>query len=346
MNHTFAALNSHEQRFKEIFLAHPGLHPELPRSLSELDQISKAQPEYRILREERGGFFPDSAHFSERIFAQHNDVAVTLHERYSPCFIHSHDYFEIAYVLTGSCTNHIAGKSVTQKAGDLCVISLYTPHAVSVFSDNTILMNLLIRSSTFEQTFFGSLTQRDVLSSFFSRALYTPDNRSYLLFETGKDDEIRRLMLRLYDEFHENRKYADRMLRALVSMLFTELLRSHEHSLTVPNPSGNSSDSNIMFILNYILAHYQTLSLSKLSAFFNYSERQMTRILKDYTGKSFTAVIQEIRLQRACELLRNPQIPVADIAAHVGYSNVSYFYHIFKTQNGMTPAAYRERFRY
>lgn len=342
MQHTFTTLSDHERRFRDIYLSHPDLHPEQPRSLEELDRLSTDLPEYRRLREEHGGRFPESANFSEHIFARQDDVLITLHERYSPCLIHSHDYFEISYVLAGSCTNYLAGKAVTQNTGDLCVISLHTPHAVSAFSDDAVLMNLLIRASTFEQTFFGSLTERDVLSSFFSRALYTPDNRSYLLFETGDDDEIRSLMLRLYDESHERKKYADRMLRALVSMLFTGLLRSHEQHLTIPNPSGNSNDSNIMFILNYMFAHYQTLSLKELSAFFNYSERQMTRILKDYTGQSFTAMIQDIRLQQACRLLQNPDIPISDIAAHVGYSNVSYFYTIFKKQYGMTPAEYRE----
>ncbi len=347
MNHAFDALTDDEQFFKEIYLAHRSLHPELPHTLAELDRLTNRVPEYRQLRRKRQHSFPESDVFSERTFARCDDIVVLLHERYSPCFIHTHDYFELSYVLAGSCTNHIAGETITQKTGDLSIISLHTPHAVSVFSDDTVLMNLLIRSSTFEQTFFGSLTQRDVLSSFFARALYTPDHHSYLLFQTGEDADVRRLMLQLFDEYRENKTYADRMLRALVTMLFATLLRSHEHNLTVPNPTGSDSDPNIMFILNYILAHYQTLSLHELASFFHYSERQLTRILKDYTGKSFTAVIQEIRLQRACELLCNPDLPIAEIAAHVGYSNVSYFYRIFKNRHHMSPADYRrEHARY
>ncbi|MBC5625842.1 helix-turn-helix domain-containing protein [Clostridium sp. NSJ-49] len=56
----------------------------------------------------------------------------------------------------------------------------------------------------------------------------------------------------------------------------------------------------------------------------------MSRILKDYIGKSFINIIQDIKTQKACELLRNADISINNIIDIVGYSNTSHFYRVFK----------------
>ena len=98
--------------------------------------------------------------------------------------------------------------------------------------------------------------------------------------------------------------------------------------MIVPNPAGKKQEKNIIFILKYIELHYATLTLPKLSAFFNYSERQLTRILKNYTGKTFSTLIQDIRLSRAAELLKQPTLPVTTVMEEIGYSNITHFYKI------------------
>ena len=64
-----------------------------------------------------------------------------------------------------------------------------------------------------------------------------------------------------------------------------------DHSLQIPEilfrPLMKHGRKNIIFILKYIELHYATLTLPELASFFNYSERQMTRILKNYTGQTF-----------------------------------------------------------
>jgi len=50
-----------------------------------------------------------------------------------------------------------------------------------------------------------------------------------------------------------------------------------------------------------------------------------------------------IRLQRAQELLIRTPMSVADVAAAVGYSNVSHFRRMFRNQVGELPFALRQR---
>lgn len=333
-------LNENEKIFKEMYLNHPELLLDQPRKLDELTKITARLQEKKELAK-LSHLPPDSSAFPDKFFSDKWDVLSNRHDRYSPCFLHEHDFFEIAYVVQGSCTNYMPEQTLHMKTGDFCLMPLHTPHAISVFDDSTIVINIMLRAHTFKQAFFGLLSQKDVISSFFSRALYTQNTDSYLLFRTGSDQTISELVLKIYHEVTNNRNYSDRMRNVLVTELFILLLRHHQQNLSVSNPVGHDMDHNIMFIMNYMMNNYNTLSLKSLSSFFGYSERQMTRILKDYTGKSFTIIIQDIRIQQACELLRNTEIPVGEVAETIGYSNLSHFYSIFKKVHGVTPAQYR-----
>ncbi|MEN8079233.1 AraC family transcriptional regulator [Clostridioides difficile] len=278
---------------------------------------------------------------NETLFPKENDVIISKHLRYSPCFIHSHSFFEIIFVLNGFCTNELENYSVNLKKGDVCIMAPNTSHAISIFTDDCLVLNLLIRSSTFEKSFFEIIKSNDILSSFFSHSLYSNKSESYLLFTNQNDPQIINLALEMYEEFNNNLKYSDRMLRSMMSSFFIKLLRSDSNNIIVPNPIGSHTDKNVMHILNYILSNYKEISLSELSIKFNYSERQMSRILKEYTGKTFINIIQDIKLQNACDLLKNPDISINKIIDTIGYSNSTHFYKIFKKAYGVTPIDYR-----
>ena len=55
----------------------------------------------------------------------------------------------------------------------------------------------------------------------------------------------------------------------------------------------------------------------------------------------FINIIQDIKLQNACALLKNPDISINKIIDSVGYSNSTHFYKIFKKSYGVTPIDYR-----
>lgn len=73
----------------------------------------------------------------------------------------------------------------------------------------------------------------------------------------------------------------------------------------------------------------------------------------DYIGRLFKAskaisiaeYINRVRIEKAKELLSNSNKPINDIMDEIGFQNNSYFYILFKKQNGITPAEYRQRSR-
>jgi AraC-like DNA-binding protein/mannose-6-phosphate isomerase-like protein (cupin superfamily) len=71
------------------------------------------------------------------------------------------------------------------------------------------------------------------------------------------------------------------------------------------------------------------------------SPAHLSRMLKAHTGKTPTEYINELRLQRASMLLTTTSREIIDIAADCGFENLSYFYRLFRAYFGKTPRAFR-----
>ncbi|HAD12732.1 MAG TPA: hypothetical protein DCF33_09875 [Saprospirales bacterium] len=71
------------------------------------------------------------------------------------------------------------------------------------------------------------------------------------------------------------------------------------------------------------------------------SQSQLHRKLTAVTGHSPNYFIRLIRTQKACELLKTTDQPIAHIAASCGFSDSSYFGKVFKQEMGMTPMEWR-----
>ncbi len=81
-------------------------------------------------------------------------------------------------------------------------------------------------------------------------------------------------------------------------------------------------------------------SLDEAAKVLGFSPRTLKRRLDD-EGTSFSAIVDELRRQRALILLRSPAMSVDDVADRVGYSDIANFTRAFRRWTGMTPTAYR-----
>lgn len=71
-------------------------------------------------------------------------------------------------------------------------------------------------------------------------------------------------------------------------------------------------------------------------------------LLVEETGRTFSRLVLEKRLERAAALLRDPHWQhrrIADIAAEAGFSDLSHFSRAFRRAYGETPSALREATR-
>ena len=74
------------------------------------------------------------------------------------------------------------------------------------------------------------------------------------------------------------------------------------------------------------------------------SPSHLAELLHERTGRSFTELVREARVGRACELLRGTELSMAEIAAECGFCDQSYFTHVFQKLKNETPKQYRDGF--
>ena len=98
-----------------------------------------------------------------------------------------------------------------------------------------------------------------------------------------------------------------------------------------------------MKVLSYVESHYADGSLTELAQQLHYDLYTLSREIKRSTGKTYTQLVQEKRLAQAAFLLKNTEKNVSDIAAVVGYENVSFFHRIFLKNYGVSPKQYRDK---
>ena len=75
------------------------------------------------------------------------------------------------------------------------------------------------------------------------------------------------------------------------------------------------------------------------------SHSQVHRKLSALTGCSAVKFIRFVRLNRAKELLRDPELNITAVSFDSGFVNPSYFSKVFKQAFGVTPQEWREQHR-
>lgn len=83
-------------------------------------------------------------------------------------------------------------------------------------------------------------------------------------------------------------------------------------------------------------------SLTELETHYKVSRFRIAHEFTAAFGKSPIAYLNDLRLQKACELLTCSNDRIGEISTAVGFENVNHFINLFRRQYGMTPGAYRK----
>ncbi|MBO1580302.1 helix-turn-helix domain-containing protein [Bacillus sp. XF8] len=95
--------------------------------------------------------------------------------------------------------------------------------------------------------------------------------------------------------------------------------------------------------IQYIHEHYhENITVQKLAQLEHYNRSYYSDWFLKETGKSPSAYIQEVRLNKAKELLRNTNLPILHIAIQVGLEHQSSLTRLFQKYEGITPSQYRK----
>jgi AraC family transcriptional regulator len=110
-----------------------------------------------------------------------------------------------------------------------------------------------------------------------------------------------------------------------------------------PRPRERLPRSKLQAVVRYVEEHLDTeLTLDDLAAVAHLSPYHFARLFRNSTGLPPRQYVIARRVERAKELLRDGDgMPLADVAAEVGFANQSHFTRHFKRLVGVTPGHFR-----
>lgn len=283
---------------------------------------------------------PESAYFREG-----THIVLWRHHRYSPINWHGHEFFELVYVWQGRCDQYIEEQKIPMQQGDLCILPPNLLHTTHTDEEDSIVINILIRTTTFNQTFINLLSDYEILSRFFLCSLYEKKQNSYLYFRCGYDPFLQKLVRDMYEEYYRDDPYSPQILHGYISILLGTLLRSHGNNVYHTLPASNTGIS-VSEVLFFIAEHIQDITLKQMADHFGYNESYISLLIKEITGRNFRDLVREQRSREASRLLSNSHLTLSEIMDRVGYHDPSHFYKAFRSTFGVTPNQYRSQHRH
>lgn len=255
--------------------------------------------------------------------------------------VHWHDNVELISVRKGSGTIELDFSSFPLHTGDLVLIRPGQLHAIKPAENESMeYENIMLTSSFFmsyqldacaQEYFIPFLEGRYILPSLYDKNhfCYTP------LMECISN----------MDALCKTKEFAWEVgVKSYMFQFFYVLFSRHPFALE--KPSDAKKYTALKQILSYVDKHYQTpLCISDMANVMGYSESHFMRFFKQQTNMTFISYLNDYRLAKAAESLRNTSDSILEIAGNCGYENLSLFNRQFKRKYQMTPSAFRELYR-
>lgn len=101
---------------------------------------------------------------------------------------------------------------------------------------------------------------------------------------------------------------------------------------------------NVAELMRYIHFNYaKIITLDDLSSLAQVNKTTLIQIFKEVYGTTPIRYINQIRMQKAKELLVNTDISVGEIAELIGFQSIHYFSRYFRQKENCSPVEYRVR---
>lgn len=319
------------------------------RKYRELQNDGRNSEEiYRILKNEFEGtnlnslwlpeIYPELAKEKcrEMVMVFEENIITAKHIRFHPHFTHTHQFFEMIYVLEGTCTNIVGNSEIVMEENSLCIIPPLSAHSIGVFEGCTI-ANILFKPAALDKDFECVLSGGSPVAGLLSGKI--PGNSCLFLPRTEKDGlsgTIENLILEGFS--NDSMRYSMKKALLLSLMISLSRLGSTEYVLY-------EDDCSVSGIINEIRAYIEknisSVNLSDAAENFHYSSPYLSKLVHKNAGVPFNALVRDMKMAMACELLTAGTMGISEISAYLGYETPAYFTRIFKKYTGMSPRAYK-----
>lgn len=241
---------------------------------------------------------------------------------------HSHEMFEIIFILSGECTLTIDDKIYHLKAEDILIIENFLQHELK--SSDCVYASLQLDQTRLENSF-----PTPMHPSFECNSLKPGKEKAY--------EQLRQLIA----EFIKNN--ADKPLGyeiknwiyiyEVLEILFLNFRIERSESLDKKN---HRYAERVYEISKIIKEHYtEDLTLAALADKMHLSVPYLSKFFMEHFGVNYLTYLTHLRVKNAEYELLNTKKTIETIAADCGFPNGNAFTAAFKKEYNMLPSAFR-----
>ena len=239
----------------------------------------------------------------------------------------------------GSIRQRIDGEELILREGELLLMNQDTVQEIWPAGKEDIAVNFIILPEFFDRTLQIMGDEENQLRDFIVGCLTGKDQTiRYLHFQVSDVLPIQNLVENLVWTILHRQPNRRSIHQVTMGLLFLQLMNYTER---IQVGEEHREQGGLLAVYRYIEEHYRNGQLGDLAGEPHYDVCNMSRMIHRMTGRTYTELLQEKRLQQAAFLLETTRLPVTDIADAVGYENMSYFHRIFRKKYGSSPKEYR-----
>ena len=284
----------------------------------------------------------------------------------------SHETHELLFLRDGEAEMKIAGRNVILMKGDTIIIRPHMKHKMRVTSKQADILSLYFGFTPEVQNNYenkdpnpskinpdgtvraGPLSPlprlaQTSLESFMQFATEGEESRAkdaYINVSGSYKQDVIQVTERIIEEKKDPDNYGHELMMELLTvelmLILSRFIQSEwEEYLRVKN--GKAKEL-VDIAKKYMDVNYDRgITVNDAASYVFLSQGYFTRAFKDNVGISPMNYLMNVRIDKACEMLRNPDIKVSAIATAVGFSSAQRFNVAFKKHKGITPMDYRKQ---
>ena len=243
---------------------------------------------------------------------------------------HFHDCHQIILILRGQAEFCINGNRHPAQAGDIAIFSRYENHSLEACSPDyeRFVLQIDPEGLNHQNPVYALLTDRP--QGF--RNIFAPG--SYL-----------QAMIDIFQLLIREQESKEDMVEEMELLLVRQLLIRIYRCISVD--FDGLHDEIVIGVKRQFENHYaEGYTLEALAGQFHLSPSSLSHRFREATGTSVMHYLQSIRIAAAKRLLAESDLGIGQIVEACGFSDISNFTRTFRQQNGLTPSAFRKKFRF
>ena len=260
---------------------------------------------------------------------------------------HRHAFVQIIYVAKGSCKHILNNNEFEIFKGDIFIMPPYVPHCFIETGEVKIYEFEFIPEFIHEKFSIGFTNESFIDFAYLEPFLVIENKiKPRLNLYGAAQREVEDVFDEILLEYEDKKDNFELMIKALTLKLLISVSREYNNTV-------NKSDENYLFekhkdslirAIDFIKENYYTnICLDDAVRVSLLSKSYFGFLFKHMTHKTFTEYVNNLRINKAIELLKErADLKIIDICFEVGYNNVNHFNRIFRNQIGATPMQVRK----